>query len=65
VANYHAKTIAATCEIMEACGFGRLESVHPSRFFRRVSQQETKSFEQIYFSRGDSTAAPRLKTFLN
>ena len=65
VANYHTKTMAATCEIMEACGFGRLENVHPSRFFRRVSQQETKSFEQIYFSRGDSTAAPRLKTFLN
>ncbi|HEY1115760.1 MAG TPA: FMN-binding glutamate synthase family protein [Chitinophagaceae bacterium] len=65
VANYHAKTLAATREIMEACGFSSLEKVSPSRFFRRVNEQQTRSFEQIYFSHGDSTAAPRLKSLLN
>jgi glutamate synthase domain-containing protein 2 len=65
VASYHGGTIAATREIMEACGFSNLEAVHPSRFFRRVNEQETKSFEQIYFSRSDSTAAQRLKSLLN
>lgn len=49
VANFHQKTIAATKEIMEACGFASLEDIHPGRFMRRVNEYEIKSFEQIYF----------------
>ncbi|HWH71592.1 MAG TPA: FMN-binding glutamate synthase family protein [Candidatus Sulfotelmatobacter sp.] len=65
VANYHGKTLAATREIMEACGFSSLDAVVPARFFRRVNEQETRSFEQIYFSAGGPATTPRLKTFLN
>jgi glutamate synthase domain-containing protein 2 len=65
VANFHAKTIAATKEIMEACAFPRVEAVHPSRFFRRVDEQETKSFEQIYFNPKYGTRKGQLYSFLN
>ena len=65
VASFHTNTITATREIMEACGFDGIGSVTPSRFFRRVSEQHTKSFEEIYFSLGDNTNANRLKTILN
>lgn len=49
VASFHRKTILATIEIMEACGFKNIESIHPSKFFRRINEYETKSFEDIYF----------------
>ena len=49
VANYHANTIKATKELMEACGFSDIESIRPSKFFRKINEQETMSFEQIYF----------------
>lgn len=49
VASFHAKTIEATKELMEACGFRSIEAVHPSKFFRRINEHQTKSFEQIYF----------------
>jgi isopentenyl diphosphate isomerase/L-lactate dehydrogenase-like FMN-dependent dehydrogenase len=39
----------ATKEIMEACGFNDLQSIHASKLFRRINEQEIKSFEQIYF----------------
>jgi glutamate synthase domain-containing protein 2 len=65
VANFHAKTLAATREIMEACGFSTLESVHPSQFFRRVNEQETRSFEQIYFRNSDSALTTKVSNYLN
>jgi glutamate synthase domain-containing protein 2 len=65
VANFHAKTIAATKEIMEACAFRNTESIHPSKFFRRINEQETKSFEQIYFNRKNSSVKNNLHSFLN
>jgi glutamate synthase domain-containing protein 2 len=65
VANFHAKTIAATKEIMEACAFERIENVHPSKFFRRINEHEIKSFEQIYFKQRDSALKPNLRSFLN
>lgn len=65
VASFHAGTITDTREIMEACGFAGVATIHPSRFFRLVNELETKSFEQIYFSHGDSTAPHRLKPVLN
>lgn len=49
VASFHSKTITATREIMEACGFKSVEGIDPSRFFRRINEYETRSFEQIYF----------------
>ena len=65
VANFHAKTIAATKEIMEACAFEDTESVRPSKFFRRINEQETKSFEQIYFKQKGNALKNNLRSFLN
>jgi glutamate synthase domain-containing protein 2 len=65
VANFHAKTIAATKEIMEACAFENIESVHPSKFFRRINEHETKSFEQIYFKQKGNALKHNLRSFLN
>lgn len=65
VANFHAKTIAATREIMEACGFRDIENIHPSKFFRRVSEYETKSFEQIYFRQSGTAFKNNLQSQLN
>jgi glutamate synthase domain-containing protein 2 len=50
VANFHANTMKAFVEMMEACGFGTLAAIKPSRFFRRINEQEVKSFEDIYVS---------------
>ena len=65
VANFHAKTIAATKEIMEACAFEDTESVLPSKFFRRINEHETKSFEQIYFKQKGNALKNNLRSFLN
>ncbi|MCU7549192.1 FMN-binding glutamate synthase family protein [Chitinophagaceae bacterium LB-8] len=65
VANFHAHTIAATKEIMEACGFKNLESIHPSKLFRRINEHETKSFEQIYFKHKESSFINNLHSLLN
>src|SRR3954468_22550567 len=51
VANFHANTLMATKEMMEASGFKSIEDVKASKFFRRIDEQTTKSFEQIYFKR--------------
>lgn len=53
VANFHRKTLEATRELMEACGFRDVKCVDPAKIFRRVSEQETKSFREIYFHRGE------------
>jgi glutamate synthase domain-containing protein 2 len=57
VFNFHKKTIEATREIMEACAFRSAEEIHPARFFRRISQYESGSFEQIYFRKKGRTDA--------
>ena len=49
VANFHANTLIATKEMMEACGFNSIEEVNASKFFRRIDEQSSLSFEQIYF----------------
>jgi glutamate synthase domain-containing protein 2 len=49
VANFHAKTVAATRKLMEACGFMDIETVDPSKIFRKINMYETKSFSEIYF----------------
>jgi glutamate synthase domain-containing protein 2 len=48
VFNFHLNTIKATKEMMEACGFSDVQKIHASRFFRRIDQQTTRSFEEIY-----------------
>lgn len=65
VANFHLKTIQATKEIMEACGFKKIESIRPSKFFRRINEHEIKSFEQIYFPGKGSTLTNKLHSQLN
>ena len=65
VANFHGKTISATKEIMEACGFNQVENIQPSKFFRRINEQETKSFEQIYFNKKGNALKSNIQTFLN
>ena len=65
VASFYHKTIAATKEIMEACGFADLDSVKASRFFRRVNQYEVKSFEEIYFPAKGSVVKYNIEKQLN
>jgi glutamate synthase domain-containing protein 2 len=65
VANFHLKTIEATREIMETCGFRRIENIHPSKFFRRVNEHEVKSFDQIYFGEKGSALINKLNSQLN
>ncbi len=65
VANFHGKTIAATREMMEACAFKAVDHIHPSKFFRRINQQEVKSFHQIYFNEKGSALKQNLRTQLN
>ena len=65
VASFHAKTIAATKEMMEACGFRRVENIHPSKFFRRINEQETKSFEDIYFLKRATAIQNNIQSVLN
>jgi hypothetical protein len=43
-------TIKATKEMMEACGFSDVQSIRASKFFRRIDEQTTRSFEEIYFN---------------
>lgn len=49
VFNFHLNTIKACKEIMEACGFKNIQSIQSSKFFRRIDEQTTKNFEEIYF----------------
>lgn len=49
VAQFHRNTLRATVEIMEACGFKTLDDVTPDKFFRRVDNVTTMSFQDIYF----------------
>ena len=49
VAQFHRNTLRATVEIMEACGFKTLDDVTPDKFFRRVDNITTLSFQDIYF----------------
>lgn len=65
VANFHRKTIEATKEIMEACGFKTVEDIQASKFFRRINEHETKSFEQIYFDRKGNFLTNKFYSQLN
>ncbi|MDQ3846533.1 MAG: FMN-binding glutamate synthase family protein [Bacteroidota bacterium] len=65
IANFHANTLGATKELMEACGFQDLESIRPEEFFRRIDVLETKSFEQIYFPRKGNVVKNNSYSILN
>lgn len=65
VANFHNNTIEATKELMEACGFQTIENVDASKFFRKTNEQETKSFEQIYFLPKVSPLKNNFRSLLN
>ncbi|MDX5422271.1 MAG: FMN-binding glutamate synthase family protein [Hymenobacteraceae bacterium] len=57
VASFHRNTLAATKELMEACGFQSLQDITPDKIFRRVEQGSIKSFQQLYFGKTDSGRA--------
>ena len=66
VFNFHLNTIKATKEMMEACGFSDVQSIHASKFFRRTDEQTTKSFEEIYFKAiKGSNKQQKLQSLLN
>ncbi|MDQ3278654.1 MAG: FMN-binding glutamate synthase family protein [Bacteroidota bacterium] len=65
VANFHIKTMEATKEIMEACGFRSVADVAPSKFYRRVNQYDVKSFDQIYFPPKGNAITNNYQTVLN
>lgn len=49
VANFHKNTLQAVVELMESSGYKELSDIKSANFFRRISQLETKSLEEIYF----------------
>lgn len=51
VAQFHKNTLRATVEMMEACGFKTLDDVSADKFFRKVTNLKTRSFEEIYFKK--------------
>ena len=51
VFNFHQNTIKATREMMEACGFSDVQNIPNSKFFRRIDEQTTRSFEELYFKK--------------
>ncbi len=65
VANFHRNTIAATKEIMEACGLDSLAAIKPEKIFRRVEQGKTLSFKELYFSKNISSGALSQNYVLN
>jgi glutamate synthase domain-containing protein 2 len=64
VANFHANTLIATKEMMEACGFNSIEEITASKFFRRIDEQNSKSLHHIYFKENNKTLQQHYQ-FLN
>jgi hypothetical protein len=48
VANYHRETIKSVAEMMAAAGLLNTQELNRSHIFRRISQTEMKSYEEIY-----------------
>ncbi len=65
VASFHRNTIEATKELMESCGFKSIERIDPKKFFRRINEVETKSFEQIYFPMKTNPYQQKEQSLLN
>ncbi|WP_037369318.1 hypothetical protein, partial [Sediminibacterium sp. C3] len=47
--NFHKNTLQAVVELMESSGYKELSDIKSANIFRRISQLETKSLEEIYF----------------
>jgi len=48
VAQFHAKTVHATAEIIASAGLSHTSELNRSHIYRRVSQQEIKRYDQIF-----------------
>ncbi len=48
VANYHAKTVHATAEIIASAGLRHTSELNRTHLYRRVSQYEIKRYDQIF-----------------
>lgn len=55
VFNFHQGTIKATKKMMEACGFSDIGRIPGSKFFRRIDEQTTMNFEDIYFKKNQDS----------
>ena len=66
VFNYHQNTITATKEMMEACGFLNIGKIPSSKFFRRIDEQRSRSFKEIYFNgENDQDRQQKFQSLLN
>ncbi|MDB5203329.1 MAG: FMN-binding glutamate synthase family protein [Ferruginibacter sp.] len=64
VANFHRNTMHAVVEMMEACGFKTPAEINARKFFRKLDPVQTRSFEDIYFSKTAEENAGRFHSYL-
>lgn len=50
VASFHRNTIEAVVELMEACGYKRMQDVNAADIYRRINRLEVKTLKEIYFN---------------
>jgi glutamate synthase domain-containing protein 2 len=48
VANYHAKTVHATAEIIASAGIRHTSELNRTHIYRRISQNEIKQYDQVF-----------------
>jgi glutamate synthase domain-containing protein 2 len=48
VAQFHAATVQALAELAAAAGLDHVSQIHARHFWRRISAEEVRSFDQIY-----------------
>jgi len=65
VAQLHNNTIAATIEMMEACGFRNVKDIVPGKFHRRIDSIHSMNFQEIYFAQDDAAIIKRWNKIIN
>lgn len=67
VFNFHANSIKACRQIMEACGFSNIQKIDPSKFFRRNETGQMQSYPEWYATKKGAsfTQQPPLRSLLN
>ena len=66
VFNFHANSIKACRQMMDACGFSNIENIDPSRFFKRSETGQMQSFPEWYaLNKGTAFRQPPLQSLLN
>src|SRR5690554_4749434 len=65
VAQLHNNTIAATIEMMEACGFESIQDIIPSKFYRKIDSIHSMNFQEIYFAQDDAAIIKRWNKIIN